>query len=79
MSDHRLAYRPLPCREDRQKLIEQAVLVLAEARAIKEQWDQIFARLSAERLAEFAKAVPPHLCGSGAGMGALAKITLESL
>ena len=49
-------HRPLPRRADRQKIIEQAQLVLTEARAIAEQCDQTFALLSAEWSAECTKA-----------------------
>lgn len=49
MSNHLDPYAPLPCRADRQKLIKQAELVLTDARALAEQWDQTFALLSAER------------------------------
>jgi hypothetical protein len=34
--------RPLPCRADRQKIIEQVSLVLAEARTVAEQSDRCF-------------------------------------
>jgi hypothetical protein len=34
--------RPLPCRADRQKIIEQVTLVLAEARTVAEQSDRCF-------------------------------------
>jgi hypothetical protein len=44
--------RTLPCREDRQKLIEKVKVVLAEARAIAEQSDRAFRRLSAGQAAE---------------------------
>ena len=39
---------PLPCPGDRQKIIEEAKLVLTEAAVIVEQSDRTFARLSAE-------------------------------
>ena len=39
---------PLPGLADRQKIIEQAKLVLTEARIIVEHLDRSFARLSAE-------------------------------
>lgn len=49
VSNHLDPYAPLPCRADRQKLIKQAELVLTDARALAEQWDQTFPLLSAER------------------------------
>ena len=56
------APRPLPARADRQKIIEQAELVLSAAQAIVEQCDQAFALLSAERpAAETAAAASPSL------------------
>ena len=39
---------PLPCPADRQKIIEEAKLVLTEARVIVEQLDRTFTRLPAE-------------------------------
>jgi hypothetical protein len=57
MLNYPAPYRPLPCRAERQKIIEQAQLVLAEARAIAEEWDQTFALLSVERPAECTNAV----------------------
>jgi hypothetical protein len=35
--------KPLPFREDRRKIIEQAKLVLAKARAVAQQLDESFA------------------------------------
>jgi len=63
MSNHLDPHAPLPCRADRQKLIKQAELVLTDARAIAEQWDQIFALLSAER--------PLPVCGNAAPLTSL--------
>ena len=48
---------PPPCRADRQKIIENAELVLTKARIIAEQWDQTCTRLSAERPSDSANAV----------------------
>lgn len=56
MFDHLAPRRPLPCREDRQKIIEQAEFVLTQARAIAEQSDQVFALLSAQRPLECTNA-----------------------
>lgn len=49
-------HRPLPCRIDRQKVVDQANLVLAEARAIADQSDRSFALLLAERPAQYTSA-----------------------
>jgi hypothetical protein len=38
--NHSAPERPLPCRADRQKIMEQANLVLAEARLVAEQSDR---------------------------------------
>jgi len=45
-------HRPLLCRADRQKIIEQAELALTKARAVAAQCDRTFALLSSVRLAE---------------------------
>ena len=50
--------RPLPCHADRRKIIEQAELILAEARAIAEQSDGSFALRATEALAESWNDVP---------------------
>jgi PAS domain S-box-containing protein len=47
--------RLLPCRADRQRILDQVNLVLAEARAIAEQSDRCFALLSAGRPVECTK------------------------
>ena len=60
MLNHPLPHQPLPCRADRQKIIAQAEIVLAEARAIVEQCDQVFALLS-ERTGGYVKAAAPPL------------------
>ena len=52
MVDPSAPYRPLPSQADREKLIEQAKRVLAEAQAIAERLDRSFALLSAERPAK---------------------------
>jgi hypothetical protein len=57
MSSHLDPQSPLPCRADREKIIEHAELVLTKARVIAEQWDQTFTRLSAERPSGGADAV----------------------
>jgi hypothetical protein len=53
-------YRPLPCQADRQKIIAQAELVLAEARAIARQWDGSLALLSPSSPPN-AQTPPPRL------------------
>jgi hypothetical protein len=45
-------HRPLPCREDRQKILEQAEVVVAQARAIAEHLDRSVGWLTVERPAE---------------------------
>lgn len=47
MVNHAAAEWRLPCRAERQKIVEQANLVLAKARAVAEQSDQSLALLSA--------------------------------
>ena len=53
MDDEMINYsapgRSLPCRADRQKIMERANLVLAEARLVAEQSDRILALLAPER------------------------------
>jgi hypothetical protein len=46
-------HRRLPCRADRQKIIDQAEFVLAKALVIVEQSDQVFAWVSAKRPAAY--------------------------
>ena len=58
--------RPLPCRADRQKIVEQASLVLSEAQVIAEQSDRCFTRLSAERPGEGTYAAIASFMGAGA-------------
>jgi hypothetical protein len=55
MVNHSGLQTRLPCRADRQKILEQAILVLAEARGIATQVERTFGSLSAERPAECAK------------------------
>ena len=45
ISNHSGPGRSLPCRADRQKIMEQANLVLAEARLVAEQSDRTLALL----------------------------------
>jgi hypothetical protein len=40
LPEHAVPGRSLPCRADRQKIMEQAHLVLAEARLVAEQSDR---------------------------------------
>jgi len=47
MINHFAQERRLPCRSDRTKIIEQAKLVLAEARAVAKQLDGSFVALIA--------------------------------
>jgi hypothetical protein len=49
MSSHLDPQSPLPCRADRQKIIEHAEFILTKARTITTQWDPIFTPPSAER------------------------------
>ena len=51
---------PLPCQADRQKIMNQAALVLTEARAVGDKWDQTFALALAEQTAECAKAAASY-------------------
>ena len=60
--DHLFAdHRPLPAQADRQKIIEQARLILAAARALTGQSDRCLALPSAERPAERAQAAAASL------------------
>ena len=58
-------HRSLPCRADRQKIIEHAELVLAEARAIARQWDGSLALLSAQQPAECTNAAASSFLAAG--------------
>jgi hypothetical protein len=40
--NHPALHTPLPCRADRQRIVEQAERVLSEAQALAEQWDLSF-------------------------------------
>ena len=66
MVNHFASHMPLPCRPDRQKLIEQAKHVLAEARATAEQADRAFALLWAELPAEYPNAAASSFAVTGA-------------
>ena len=52
MIKHSAPERPLPCRADRTKIIEQAKLILTQARVVAQQLDGSFALLAAEPLPE---------------------------
>ena len=56
MIDHSAFKRPLPCRADRTKIIEQAKLVQAQAQALARQLDQSLTLLTAEPIDQGAKA-----------------------
>jgi hypothetical protein len=58
----------LPCPADRQKIIEEAKLVLTEARVIVEQLDRSFALLSAEQLGQCANAAGSAFMAAGAAV-----------
>jgi hypothetical protein len=70
MSNHLDPQKPLLSQTDRQKIIEQAKLVLTEARAIAEKCDQTFALLSAERPAECTTAAASCSLPQGAAVQA---------
>ena len=59
MVNHFAPHRPLPCRADRQKIIERAKLVLVEARATAERLDRSFDVISAEWSPD-AQTLPPR-------------------
>jgi hypothetical protein len=59
MVKHFAPHRPLPCRADRQKIVERAKLVLVEARATAERLDRSFEVISAQRLPD-AQTLPPR-------------------
>ncbi|HEY5910657.1 MAG TPA: response regulator [Verrucomicrobiae bacterium] len=67
MVKHFAPHMPLPCRADRQKLIEQAQRVVAEARATADQLDRSFAPLSVELPAECTAAVSSSVETGAAG------------
>ena len=72
MINHSAPERPLPCRADRRKIIEEAELILAEARAVGEQSDGSFAPLAAEAPGESRNAAPSYYVATGAAGAFLA-------
>ena len=72
-------HRALPLPADRRKIIEKARRILTAAQAIIKHSDRCFARPSAARTDECAKALPAHRCGIGAATDDLASIELKSL
>ena len=48
MSKHLVPYQPLPCQAERKKIIDQAELVLNEARSITARCDHTYTLLPAD-------------------------------